>query len=65
MIPDPHTKANSSETDAERLTQELELELIHKRSGDEAEELWKRHLQESAKVVLGDRASATVVELLS
>lgn len=41
------------------------LELIHKRSGDEAEELWKKHLQESAKVVLGERASATVVELLS
>jgi DNA-binding FadR family transcriptional regulator len=41
------------------------LELIRKRSGDEAEELWKRHLAESAKVVLGGRASATVVELLS
>ena len=32
------------------------LELIHKRSGDEAEELWKKHLQESAKVVLGEHA---------
>jgi DNA-binding FadR family transcriptional regulator len=41
------------------------LELIHKRSGDEAEELWKRHLQESAKLVLGEHATATVVELLS
>jgi DNA-binding FadR family transcriptional regulator len=41
------------------------VELIRKRSGDEAEDLWKRHLVESAKIVLGDRASATVVELLS
>jgi DNA-binding FadR family transcriptional regulator len=41
------------------------VELIRKRSGDEAEDLWKRHLAESAKIVLGDRASATVVELLS
>lgn len=41
------------------------VELIRKRSGDEAENLWKRHLAESAKIVLGDRASATVVELLS
>ena len=41
------------------------LELIHKRSGDEAQELWKKHLAESAKVVLGERATATVVELLS
>jgi hypothetical protein len=32
MIPGPHTKANSSENDAERLAQELELELIHKRA---------------------------------
>ena len=41
------------------------VELIRKRSGDEAEELWRKHLAESAKVVLGDRTSATVVELLS
>jgi DNA-binding FadR family transcriptional regulator len=41
------------------------VELIRKRSGDEAEELWRKHLTESAKIVLGDRASATVVELLS
>jgi len=41
------------------------VELIRKRSGDEAEDFWKRHLAESAKIVLGDRASATVVELLS
>ncbi len=41
------------------------LELIHKRSGDEAETFWRKHLAESAKIVLGDRASVTVVELLS
>ena len=41
------------------------VELIRKRSGDEAEELWRKHLAESAKVVLGGRTSATVVELLS
>ena len=41
------------------------VELIRKRSGEEAEELWRKHLAESAKVVLGDRTSATVVELLS
>jgi DNA-binding FadR family transcriptional regulator len=41
------------------------LDLIRKRSGDEAEELWRKHLAESAKVVLGDRTTATVVELLS
>ena len=41
------------------------VELIRKRSGDEAEEHWRRHLAESAKVVLGDRTTATVVELLS
>jgi len=41
------------------------VELIRKRSGDEAEDFWKKHLAESAKIVLGDRASATVVELLS
>jgi DNA-binding FadR family transcriptional regulator len=41
------------------------VELIRKRSGDEAEELWRKHLAESAKVVLGGRATATVVELLS
>jgi DNA-binding FadR family transcriptional regulator len=41
------------------------VELIRKRSGDEAEELWRKHLAESAKIVLGDRATATVVELLS
>jgi DNA-binding FadR family transcriptional regulator len=41
------------------------LELIRKRSGEEAEELWRKHLAESAKIVLGDRATATVVELLS
>ena len=40
-------------------------ELIRKRSGEEAEELWRKHLAESAKVVLGDRSTATVVELLS
>jgi DNA-binding FadR family transcriptional regulator len=41
------------------------VELIRKRSGDEAEELWRKHLAESAKIVLGDRVTATVVELLS
>jgi DNA-binding FadR family transcriptional regulator len=41
------------------------VELIRKRSGEEAEDLWRKHLAESAKVVLGDRATATVVELLS
>jgi DNA-binding FadR family transcriptional regulator len=41
------------------------VELIRKRSGDEAEEMWRRHLSESAKIVLGDRTTATVVELLS
>jgi DNA-binding FadR family transcriptional regulator len=41
------------------------VELIRKRNGEEAEELWRKHLAESAKVVLGDRATATVVELLS
>jgi DNA-binding FadR family transcriptional regulator len=41
------------------------VELIRKRSGEEAEELWRKHLAESAKVVLGDRTTATVVELLS
>lgn len=41
------------------------VELIRKRSSEEAEQLWRRHLEESAKVVLGDRATATVVELLS
>jgi DNA-binding FadR family transcriptional regulator len=41
------------------------VELIRKRSGEEAEELWRKHLAESAKIVLGDRATATVVELLS
>ena len=41
------------------------VELIRKRSGEEAEEHWRRHLSESAKIVLGGRPSATVVELLS
>ena len=41
------------------------VELIRKRSGEEAEEHWRKHLSESAKIVLGGRASATVVELLS
>ena len=41
------------------------VELIRKRSSEEAEELWRKHLAESAKVVLGDRTTATVVELLS
>jgi DNA-binding FadR family transcriptional regulator len=41
------------------------VELIRKRSGNEAEELWRKHLAESAEVVLGDRATTTVVELLS
>ena len=40
------------------------VELIRKRSGEEAEEHWRKHLSESAKVVLGGRPSATVVELL-
>ena len=31
------------------------VELIRKRSGEEAEEFWRKHLAESAKVVLGDR----------
>ena len=41
------------------------VELIRKRSGEEAEQLWRKHLAESAKVVLADRPAATVVELLS
>ena len=41
------------------------VELIRKRSGEEAEEHWRKHLAESAKIVLGDRTTATVVELLS
>jgi DNA-binding FadR family transcriptional regulator len=41
------------------------VELIRKRAGEEAEELWRKHLAESAKVVLGGRTTATVVELLS
>ncbi|MBV9095822.1 MAG: FadR family transcriptional regulator [Streptosporangiaceae bacterium] len=41
------------------------VELIRRRSGEEAEELWRRHLAESANAGLGERASATVVELLS
>ena len=41
------------------------VELIRKRDADGAEEHWRRHLTESAKIVLGDRATATVVELLS
>jgi DNA-binding GntR family transcriptional regulator len=41
------------------------VELIGKRSGDEAEEFWRKHLAESAKVELGGRTPATVVELLS
>ncbi len=34
------------------------VELIRKRNGEEAEELWRKHLAESAKVVLGDRTTA-------
>ena len=41
------------------------VELIRKRNGEEAEEHWRKHLAESAKIVLGDRITATVVELLS
>ena len=41
------------------------VELIRKRNGEEAEELWRKHLEESAKVVLGNRSTTTVVELLS
>jgi DNA-binding FadR family transcriptional regulator len=41
------------------------VELIRRRRGEEAEEHWRRHLAESAKIVLGDRTTATVVELLS
>jgi DNA-binding FadR family transcriptional regulator len=41
------------------------VELIRKRSGEEAEQLWRKHLAESAKIVLADRPAATVVELLS
>ncbi len=41
------------------------VELIRKRSGDQAEEFWRKHLAESAKVVLGSRTTATVVELVS
>lgn len=41
------------------------VELIRKRSAPEARDLWRRHLEESAKVVLGERAGTTVVELLS
>ena len=33
--------------------------------GHQPEALWKTHRTESAKIVLGDRASATVVEALS
>lgn len=43
----------------------LLVELLRKRSGEEAEEHWRKHLAESAKVVLGDRTKAPVVELLS
>jgi DNA-binding FadR family transcriptional regulator len=41
------------------------VELIRKRSGEEAEQLWRKHLAESAKIVLADRPTATVVELLA
>jgi DNA-binding FadR family transcriptional regulator len=41
------------------------VDLIRKRDGEQAEQAWRKHLSESAKVVLGDRATATVVELLS
>jgi DNA-binding FadR family transcriptional regulator len=41
------------------------VELVRSRKGAEAEELWKRHLTESAKIVVGDRAQTTVLELLS
>ena len=41
------------------------VELIRKRGGEEAEQLWRKHLAESAKIVLADRPAATVVELLS
>ena len=41
------------------------VELIRKREAEGAEEHWRRHLTEAAKIVLGDRATATVVELLS
>jgi DNA-binding FadR family transcriptional regulator len=41
------------------------VELIRKRNGEEAEQLWRKHLTESAKIVLADRPAATVVELLS
>lgn len=41
------------------------VDLIRKRSGEEAERLWRKHLAGSAKVVLADRPKATVVELLS
>jgi DNA-binding FadR family transcriptional regulator len=41
------------------------VELIRKRNGEQAGEAWRKHLIESAKIVLGDRATATVVELLS
>jgi len=41
------------------------VELIRKRSGQQAEEAWRKHLSESARLSLGDRATATVVKLLS
>jgi GntR family transcriptional regulator, transcriptional repressor for pyruvate dehydrogenase complex len=41
------------------------VEHIRNRDGEKAERIWRKHLVESAKVVLGDRATATVVELLS
>jgi DNA-binding FadR family transcriptional regulator len=41
------------------------VDLVKRRKGVEVEEHWKRHLGESAKIVLGDRAQTTVVELLS
>jgi DNA-binding FadR family transcriptional regulator len=41
------------------------VDLVKRRKGVEVEEHWKRHLSESAKIVLGDRAQTTVVELLS
>lgn len=66
------TYADSQDWDVERKLSEIALraharlvELIRKRDGEHAEEVWRKHLAESAEIVLGDRSLTTVVELLS
>ena len=66
------TYADSHDWELERKLAEIALgahtrlvELIRKRDGERAEEVWRKHLAESAKIVLGDRSMSTVVELLS